>query len=655
MSNVYEKSYNKTEYRSFKMRTFKEMDKNYTSYLKKNKLKINTNNNNKLFSSTFQNFRRNTPITKLTKFTGFFFKSFNLTEYKKERENSRSRSLSIERIYKPHKPRGNGIPEDILERTRFLSKIFNSNKFLKFYKNRPKKNEASFGTVIDYILSYRKQNSELESVMMIFYFLCHEIKFDINAKGKKTDNKYAQKPDEVYERGRALSLGFTNLFEYMLKKIEVKFKHIEGYCKKLPPNNKCSYSSNTNSNNNLNINDIDNSKTNSPQKNNLISNIKSSLSVSRKFFHKIIGDKEIINHCWNAVFLKGHWYYVDTLLGSGGIQLYEKPFIRDEDANINLYDYSFNPFYFMTPPKYLIISHRPSEDLWQFNEKTYSFKQFMRKSYNDISPFYRGVFQHNVEFLTHATPIIKITSQENLVIKLRLKDYFLGGDLYNQNGKDKLYEIKYTYDQDKNIFIFEPSFPNNGEFIIRITARPIISTELIYRPLLDYIVKIRDKENFTYFNKYGTKAISRKRIEKNEDMFLPKLRNQLNASLNQPKIINDYLSIFPSKHTKKICYDDEDFHLIEPKHTILKKGSSVKFKIRISGTSGVAVLDGNQLFNLKRVEKNIYEGEKEIQTDNVSLCCLRGKNVFTELYKFKSLKEKSVDSKMFMIKIKKKI
>ena len=648
MSNLYEKDYNKTEYH-FRTKSIKKIDNKTALNLQKNKLGINTNNN-KLFSSAYQNFRRNTPLTKLTKFTGFFFKSFNLTEYKKERENSRSRSLSHERIYKPHKPRGNGIPEDILERTRFLSKIFNSNKFLKFYKNRPKKEDEKFDNIIDYILSYRKQNSELETVMMIFYFICHEIKFDVNAKGKKTDNKYAQKPDEVFERGKALSLGFTNIFEYMLKKIEVKFKHIEGYCKKLPPNNKCSYSSN--SNNNTNNNTSNNLKIDSPKTKNLISNIRLSLSSGKKHFHKVYNDKEIINHCWNAVFIKGKWYFVDVLLGSGGIQGYEKSFKKD-DEDINSYDYSFSPFYFMTPPKYLIISHRPTEDLWQFNEKTYSFKQFMRKSYNDISPFYRGVFEHNIEFITHNIPIIKITNQENLIIKLRLKDYILGGDLYNQNGIDKLSEIKYSYDEENNIFIFEPSFPNNGEFVIRITARPIVSNDLIYRPLLDYIVKIKDVENFTYFNKYGTKITPNKRNGKNDEMMFPKLHNQLNLSLNQPKIISDYLSVFPSKYNKKICYDDEVFHLIEPKRTLLKKGSSVKFKIRISGTSCVAVLDGNKMFNLKRVEKNIYEGEKEIETDNVSLCCLRGK-IFTELYKFKSFKEKSVDSKMFMIKIKKK-
>ena len=656
-------NYNRTVYK-FKMKSLKDIDPTTSLYINKNQLRLKSNSNNKnLLTSTIQNFDNKKTFAKLTNFTGFFFKKFNLTAYKKERDDSRSRSQSPERIYTPHKLRGNGIPNDILERTKYLSKIFNSEKFQKFYKNRPKKRRSSFDNMIDYILSYRKNNSELEAVMMVFYFICHEIKFDMNAKLKKHDNKYAQKPDKIYENGRALSLGFTNIFEYMLKKLEVKFKHIKGYCKKLPSNNKCSFTTSPDEKKNNNINDNSNSNiaynttynTTFNTINNTTNNTLSNTPHSKKTKKT---DKEIINHCWDAVFIKGEWYYIDTCLGSGGIQEYKMPFISDEESRNN-FDYNFNPYYFMTPPHLLIISHRPSDDLWQFNEKTYSYKQFMRKSFVDISPFYRGIYQHdNIELITHNSPLIKITSQDNLIIKLRLAYYNLGADLYNINGKDKLYEIKYIFDEKTNIFIFEPSFPNNGEFIIRVNSRPLIGNELVYRPLLDYIVKIKDKENYVYFDKYRTKTLSILKNEKNDDsMLLPKLSNnynQLILSAHRPKIVTDYLNVFPSKFNKKICYDDEGFHLIEPKYPYLKKGTTVKFKVRIHGTSNVAILDGNKWFYLKKCEKNVYEGEKEIQTDNVCICCLRGKNVFTELYRFKPVKEKSVDSKMFMLKIKKK-
>ena len=65
-----------------------------------------------------------------------------------------------------------------------------------------------------------------------------------------------------------------------------------------------------------------------------------------------------------------------------------------------------------------------------------------------------------------------------------------------------------------------------------------------------------------------------------------------------------------------------------------------KFKIRIKGAFHASLLDGNKWTALKRVEEGLYEGQKIIETDNVSICCSRGKNIFTEVFKFKPRKNK---------------
>ena len=65
----------------------------------------------------------------------------------------------------------------------------------------------------------------------------------------------------------------------------------------------------------------------------------------------------------------------------------------------------------------------------------------------------------------------------------------------------------------------------------------------------------------------------------------------------------------------------------------------------------MTLLDGNHWSNLKKTDKDTFEGEKNIKTDNVSICCLKGKNIFTEVYKFKFAKEKSLDTKNFMAKL----
>ena len=92
---------------------------------------------------------------------------------------------------------------------------------------------------------------------------------------------------------------------------------------------------------------------------------------------------------------------------------------------------------------------------------------------------------------------------------------------------------------------------------------------------------------------------------------------------------------------------------MEPRTKILRKGIKFKFKIKIKGANNVHLLDGNHWIQLKRTEPDVYEGIKEIETDNVSICCIRNKNVFTEVIKFMIHKDRSILSKSFLPKVKK--
>ena len=613
-------------------------------------------------------------------FKGFYNKKFNLTNYKIERENSRSRSRSPERIYQEHKPRGNGIPTDALDRIIYLGNILKKDTFQKYYSTRPQRKTAEINEVCDYIIKFRKTHSELESAMMAFYFVCHEIKYDGNyfqlinsennviKKQKKNKNlRVSQKPENVFKKGRALSTGFTNLFELLLKKMEIKYKHIEGYCKLIPNNNIVHTSSLLfpnlkiqvkNSNNNRNEKNNFTTRYNT-SKNNLNSKIKTFKSTMNLSMRKNTENDENnlpINHCWNAIYIRGEWYFVDTLLGSGGIagekidsvnNPNDKKFCEDSDI-------FFNPFYFMPLPKYLIMTHRPKEDIWQFVDKTMTPTQFVNKNYPDIAQFYRGVYQYNVELLTHKYPIIDMNIKDNLTIELRLKKAVLQSDLFDINGKTKIGDVKYSYAEAKNIFIFEPSFPSSGEYLIKVKCRSLTSTDLIYWPLIDYVVKAHGKlVGFSHFDKYKkVKTIENKDLfdkKQTMSMTLPKL----NATqiINRPKIISDYSNFLHSRFNKKICYDNEGFFLIEPRIPYLKKGNIVKFKVVVKGANNVTLLDGNHWFSLKKIDKDTFEGEKNIKTDNVSNCCLKGRNIFTEVYKFKFAKEKSVDTKFFMAKL----
>jgi hypothetical protein len=587
-------------------------------------------------------------LSYFSQFSGFFNTKFNLTSFKKEREESRSASKSP-KIRLPHQIRGNGIPKTLTERFKFLKDTFENEKFKKAYEKCPKRNESSLEDFCDYIVNYSKKNTVINAIFLAYYFICHEIKYDYDYKEKFEDFKefkIAQQAENVYESGLGLSLGFSNLFETILKKLDIRFRHIEGYCKYLPRDNSDFI-------NNLNSTKKNNNKSNiSLTMYNNSTNTSSILNSSKfmnsnKFFDYYEPETEniydYINHCWDSIWYKGEWYLVDTLFGSGSVEIEDKIAgpnqITSKDPNEN-----FNLFYILIWPNLLINSHFPAEDNWQLTDKIITFKQFLNKFIVDYPKFYKGVFEYNVDLLTHKEPFIQITNKDNLIIKLKIPNYIIEGNLYSPATGQKVSEIKFNYEQKDKIFTFEPIFPKIGDYILRVSLRAINSTDLSYRPLFDYRIRVINTTLFNYFNKYNTKLIShRYDKERPFDDILPKIGNRnpnLNTNYNINRIVSDYKKIFPSKSIKRVCYDNEGFYLLEPRSGFIRKGVVTKFRVRIKGASNASILDGHKLINLKRKEDDVYEGQKMLETDNVSICCLRGKNVFTEVFKFRPRKNK---------------
>ena len=588
-------------------------------------------------------------LSYFNQFSGFFNTKFNLTSFKKEREESRSASKSP-KIRLPHQIRGNGIPKTLTERFKFLKDTFENEKFKKAYEKCPKRNESSLEDFCEYIVNYSKKNTVINAIFLAYYYICHEIKYDSDYKEKFEDFKdfkIAQQAENVYESGLGLSLGFTNLFETIMKKLDVRFRHIEGYCKYLPRDNSdfisnlYSTKKNNNKNNNISLTMYNNSTNTSSILNS------SKFMNSNKFFDYYEPETEniydYINHCWDSIWYKGEWYLVDTLFGSGSVEIEDKIAgpnqITSKDPNEN-----FNLFYILIWPNLLINSHFPAEDNWQLTDKIITFKQFLNKFIVDYPKFYKGVFEYNVDLLTHKEPFIQITNKDNLVIKLKIPNYIIEGNLYSPATGQKVSEIKFNYEQKDKIFTFEPIFPKIGDYILRVSLRAINSTDLSYRPLFDYRIRVINTTLFNYFNKYNTKLIShRYDKERPFDDILPKIGNRnpnLNTNYNINRIVTDYKKIFPSKSIKRVCYDNEGFYLLEPRSGFIRKGVVTKFRVRIKGASNASILDGHKLINLKRKEDDVYEGQKMLETDNVSICCLRGKNVFTEVFKFRPRKNK---------------
>jgi hypothetical protein len=568
-----------------------------------------------------------TEKLKLNEFTGFFNKKFNLDLYRKIRENTRLKIKSPQKRIILTQKRGNGIPDVIFERMKFLDKKFNDPKFLKYYNNKPEKKDYNFDEVINYLVKYSKIKGDLESIMMAFYFVCKEIKFDKECYNNNEETKFNQKPINVYDEGMGVSSGFTNLFEYILKKMEIKYKHIDGYCKLLPKKKPLK----------------------KIKKGNKLNRVQS----AKNFTETINELNDTVNHSWTAFFLRGEWYFCDCLFGSGSVEQEEdlatKINLKQLDINNNLYNYNstmtngnttknnepsdtFNFFYFMIPPELLISTHRPIDEIWQFIPKTLSFKEFYNSRKINYGEFYKNVHKYKVKLLSHLNPFISITTKEKLEIKIKVPHHLLEANLFYSFRNTKIADVKYIYDETNDIYILKPIFPQKGEYILKINARALDSTDLLYWPLLDYIIKIDSffqvNEDTNFLTQKETKLKTKKLVKE----IFPKLNKNSSAkNLFTPKIVTDYSKIFPPKTVKKICYDKEDLRILEPKNCILKKGINSKFRILAKGAVSLSILDGNHMTFLKRHEDGIFFGQREIETNNVSLCCLRGKNIFTEL------------------------
>ena len=230
-------------------------------------------------SNTHQEFIKTngTDLNYFNNFEGFFNKNFNLTSFKQKQEIFRKKSRSPEKKIMQHQLKGNGIPNDIIERIKFSGNIFKSDRFKKIFKSISKLQSPRFEEISEKIQKFAVKNYQLEGIMLSYYYICHAIKYDYNFLERNADYKKSQSIETVIKYKRALSLGFTNLFEAFMKKLEVKCKHIEGYCKLLPDRVKyLTYNTDTNSSFNES-----NFKSKSREKDNNIYNKNTSIVFTR--------------------------------------------------------------------------------------------------------------------------------------------------------------------------------------------------------------------------------------------------------------------------------------------------------------------------------------------------------------------------------------
>ena len=465
-----------------------------------------------------------------------------------------------------------GIPNDLLSRLKLVFKIFKNTPIINYVKKAPSKRQLKLESITDYLWAYKADHTYvLDFYSIFFYYLCTNIQYDI-----KEINKNEENLNKIFQSGYANSLQFCKLFEFMCKKNLLRVKRIEGFCK--------------------------------------------SMELPH---YKKGSDVTVVNHYWNAIYINKEWYFCDLTFGSGGI----KP--RNEYKKAY-----FNPYYFLTPPDNLIETHRPIEDIWQMTTKIIPINQFSFSKEINIGDFYKQVYEHSIDLVTHKYPIIKCDNKP-ICIQIGVKEMAIQAFLYYSNFKTRASEVKFEFNTEDSIFTLEPSFPSSGEYWLEILFREFASNEVQYLPLINYKIIVDDSQE-----KYIENLKKQKKINSQKEKLIKEMKAKRPKSIKIPNISKVLISRDQIKSKKEtiICLDNEGAYLMSPNGNNIKIGQINDFKVKVPNSEAVCVLDGHEWNYLKRnkKDKNIWFGSFEIKNENVFILSLKENKIFTEVFRLKA-------------------
>ena len=287
-------------------------------------------------------------------------------------------------------------------------------------------------------------------------------------------------------------------------------------------------------------------------------------------------------------------------------------------------------------PDILIESHRPADEMWQLTTKIIPMKQFAAKREIFFGEFYKQVYEHNINLVSHEFPIIHFNyCNKPLTIQLGLKEMAIQSNLYLHNFRNKVSDIKFSFNDKTDIFSLEPIFPENGDYWVEILFREFTSNETQYLPLINYKIIVDDSQE-----KYFENLKKQKILQVNKDKMIKELRKNRPKSMRMtylPGTIIDRKDLIKTK-TQKICLDNEGAYLIAPSNNNLKIGQENAFKIKVPNSVGVCVLDGRNWNYLKRKknDKNLWFGKVMIYNPNVLILSMKDNSLFTEVFQLKA-------------------
>ena len=303
----------------------------------------------------------------------------------------------------------------------------------------------------------------------------------------------------------------------------------------------------------------------------------------------------------------------------------------DEKDEIGL-STDFKPFYFCTDPDLFIENHIPDEEKNQLLIKTIRVKEFTKKAYTMTEEFYNNIHRYNFKLKNYFKPEFNCKDSE-IVIKFILDNMDINVQCFANGKKLPEDKIKLSNNTFRNNYELLLVFISNGEYKLNILGKKI-NTNGDPKVILTYKINVK-VTNIIKHEEIKKKEVKKKLVT-HLRMGSPQYqKKKIETSLERQ--LTKCSSDFDEKIKNK-CFDNDSAHLYEPRSKILKIGQDTKFKVRIKGAKNVAVLDGRKWVYLRRKEDELYEGNVIIENENVVLCAMRNKNIFTEVFEFFAIK-----------------
>ncbi|XP_063192060.1 kyphoscoliosis peptidase-like isoform X2 [Chroicocephalus ridibundus] len=180
-----------------------------------------------------------------------------------------------------------------------------------------------------------KSQSKLEVVRAIWFWLCHNIEYDVN--GFLGLSQKIHMPEQVLQTGRAVCSGYAHLCQEMCREAGLSCVEVPGFGRSLG-------------------------------------------SRGGRWCQQ-----QKSSHMWNAVELEGRWWLLDACWGAGTVDAESRVFIPRHDD-----------FFFLTDPEHFIETHWPEDPQWQllqppvlqkdFEQRVFKTSEFFRLQLSLLSP-----------------------------------------------------------------------------------------------------------------------------------------------------------------------------------------------------------------------------------------------------------------------------